>query len=193
MRPHSASLSTDSCSFSRTADILTRKSSRYHVNKSSPRLSVKGLHIIPNRERIENAVNDETQRMPDVGYTDNNGQTTAKVGGIATQGNDSDEARQKQACESTRPGEQYAELADTTSIRQQRQRESIKQGSTEKNGYRKASKFVDVRINREWPTEPPICRVVDGLASRMEQLTCLGNGQVPRVAATAFNILKERI
>jgi hypothetical protein len=34
---------------------LAGKPSRYHVNKSAPRLSVKGLNVIPNRERREKA------------------------------------------------------------------------------------------------------------------------------------------
>jgi hypothetical protein len=35
---------------------LARKSPRYNVNNSSPRLSVKGLYVIPNRERREKPV-----------------------------------------------------------------------------------------------------------------------------------------
>jgi hypothetical protein len=55
VRPHPAPLSGDACPFSGAADVLARKSSRYHVNKSAPRLSVKGLNVIPNRERREKA------------------------------------------------------------------------------------------------------------------------------------------
>lgn len=40
-----------------------------------------------------------------------------------------------------------------------------------------------------WPAEPGVGRVVDGLAYRMDRIKALGNGQVPRVAAAAFNIL----
>ena len=48
--------------------------------------------------------------------------------------------------------------------------------------------------NGDWPPEPALDRVVDGMAVRMDkthtsQLRCLGNGQVPRVAATAFRLL----
>jgi DNA (cytosine-5)-methyltransferase 1 len=40
-----------------------------------------------------------------------------------------------------------------------------------------------------WDYEPDICRVVDGLAHRMDRLRALGNGQVPMAAATAWGLL----
>jgi len=53
--PHPGSLPGDACTFSGGADVLARESSRYHVNKAAPWLSVKGLNVIPNRERREKA------------------------------------------------------------------------------------------------------------------------------------------
>lgn len=44
----------------------------------------------------------------------------------------------------------------------------------------------------EWPAEPSMGRVAHGVAHRVERLNALGNGQVPRVAATAFNLLKAQ-
>jgi DNA (cytosine-5)-methyltransferase 1 len=44
----------------------------------------------------------------------------------------------------------------------------------------------------EWPVEPGMGRVVDGVAHRMDRVKALGNGQVPRVAAAAFTILKRK-
>src|SRR3990167_9307463 len=41
----------------------------------------------------------------------------------------------------------------------------------------------------EWPTESPVGILADGVAARVEQLTALGNGQVPAVAATAWRML----
>lgn len=40
-----------------------------------------------------------------------------------------------------------------------------------------------------WPAEPGVGRMVDGLAYGMDRLKALGNGQVPRVAATAWRTL----
>lgn len=44
---------------------------------------------------------------------------------------------------------------------------------------------------RRWPVEPGVGRVVDGLAHRAHRIRALGNGQVSRVAATAWQILTE--
>jgi DNA (cytosine-5)-methyltransferase 1 len=40
-----------------------------------------------------------------------------------------------------------------------------------------------------WKTEPNVGRVAHGVASRVDRLKALGNGQVPAVAATAWTIL----
>lgn len=41
----------------------------------------------------------------------------------------------------------------------------------------------------DWPAEPGMGRMVDGVANRLDRLKCLGNGQVPRVAAAAFAMM----
>lgn len=46
-----------------------------------------------------------------------------------------------------------------------------------------------LEANQHWPVEPRVGRVVDGVADRVDRLRCLGNGQVPRVAAAAWRIL----
>ena len=40
-----------------------------------------------------------------------------------------------------------------------------------------------------WPPEPDVGRVANGVAARVDRLKAIGNGQVPRVAATAFKLL----
>jgi DNA (cytosine-5)-methyltransferase 1 len=45
---------------------------------------------------------------------------------------------------------------------------------------------------RYWPTEPDVGRVAHGVAARVDRLRALGNGQVPRVAAAAFELLRRR-
>lgn len=41
-----------------------------------------------------------------------------------------------------------------------------------------------------WPAEPGVGRVAHGVAHRVDRIKALGNGQVPRVAASAFSLLK---
>lgn len=40
-----------------------------------------------------------------------------------------------------------------------------------------------------WQAEPDVCRVVDGVASRVDRLKALGNGKVPIQAAVAWKLL----
>jgi DNA (cytosine-5)-methyltransferase 1 len=44
-----------------------------------------------------------------------------------------------------------------------------------------------------WKTEPNVDRVANGVASRVDRLKAIGNGQVPLCAATAWKLLIERI
>jgi len=54
--PHSATGSGDAGAFPGDANVLTGKPASHHVNNSAPRISVKGSHVIPNRERREGSV-----------------------------------------------------------------------------------------------------------------------------------------
>ena len=42
-----------------------------------------------------------------------------------------------------------------------------------------------------WQAEPNVGRVADGVASRVDRLKAIGNGQVPLCAATAWRILND--
>jgi hypothetical protein len=54
--PHSAALSGDACTPPRDRNVLAWKAANHDVSNSSPRPSVKGLHVIPNRERREASI-----------------------------------------------------------------------------------------------------------------------------------------
>lgn len=58
---------------------------------------------------------------------------------------------------------------------------------------RTQTKHTDARSTSWWAVEPDVGRVVNGVASRVDRLRAIGNGQVPRVAAAAFTLLLERI
>jgi DNA (cytosine-5)-methyltransferase 1 len=45
--------------------------------------------------------------------------------------------------------------------------------------------------NTSWQTEPGVCRMVDGVADRMDRLRACGNGVVPQQAEAAFRYLIE--
>jgi DNA (cytosine-5)-methyltransferase 1 len=53
------------------------------------------------------------------------------------------------------------------------------------------SLYTEAWLNGSW--ESGISRIAHGVASRVDRLKALGNGQVPLVAATAFQILKHRL
>lgn len=58
-------------------------------------------------------------------------------------------------------------------------------------GVRRESKQVAQYLARSPESEPAMVGMVDGLASRMDQLKAAGNGQVAIVAATAFRFLSQ--
>lgn len=99
-------------------------------------------------------------------------------------------------------------LACATSKRQRETRPSGKQSKkrtssssnvfnsvcTRLEGQRKQSVGVesqqrDVGNSSWWQIEPDVGRVANGVAARVDRLRCVGNGQVPIVAATAWREL----
>ena len=77
-------------------------------------------------------------------------------------------------------------LSDTAMPRLQTQRKQF----GKQNGSRKTNTTSPCNW-RKWPVEPNVGRVVNGMAARVDRLKAIGNGQVPRVAATAFELLNE--
>lgn len=47
------------------------------------------------------------------------------------------------------------------------------------------------RVGHIWGIESPVGRVADGVAARVERLKAIGNGQVPAVAALAWEVLSR--
>ena len=46
-------------------------------------------------------------------------------------------------------------------------------------------------LGATWPSESGLDRVADGVAHRVDRIRAIGNGQVPRVAATAWDLLSD--
>jgi DNA (cytosine-5)-methyltransferase 1 len=83
------------------------------------------------------------------------------------------------------------ELAHSYGNRQQGQGHSDRSFNTEKNLDRETVHPVKHSDSTKgwWAVEPPVGRVADGVANRMDRLHALGNGQVPAVVALAWNLL----
>ena len=52
-----------------------------------------------------------------------------------------------------------------------------------------ASKIASIERSSWWTVEPELGRMAHGVASRVDRLRCIGNGQVPAVAACAWRML----
>jgi DNA (cytosine-5)-methyltransferase 1 len=87
------------------------------------------------------------------------------------------------------------DVADTTSQRQQGQREYVGQINTTKDSDREADRTIDCGENRKgwWELEPELGRLADGVSDRVGQLKGYGNAQVPLQAAVAFKILEAML
>jgi DNA (cytosine-5)-methyltransferase 1 len=69
-----------------------------------------------------------------------------------------------------------------------------KAGGDEENGSQPNDKqFAGCsrKSGRGWEIEPDVGRVANGVAARMDRIKALGNGQVPQVAAFAWEILTK--
>jgi DNA (cytosine-5)-methyltransferase 1 len=69
-----------------------------------------------------------------------------------------------------------------------------KAGGDEENGSQSNDKqFAGCsrKSGRGWEIEPDVGRVANGVAARMDRIKALGNGQVPQVAAFAWEILTK--
>ena len=65
----------------------------------------------------------------------------------------------------------------------QREGRELSSGTCQENSF--------IGDSRWWETEPDVGRVADGVASRVDRLKAIGNGQVPLCAATAWRILSK--
>ena len=80
------------------------------------------------------------------------------------------------------------DLSDTDCQRQQEQHAPAFAGES-----RQFARLSDSgRGETWWTVEPRVGRVVNGVASRVDRLKALGNGQVPAVAAAAWKVLAQK-
>ena len=84
------------------------------------------------------------------------------------------------------------DMADTLFRGQQRPRPLGSSGSATAGGRRLAAQSKHGCEQYEWPPEPPVGRVVDGMAYRVERIRALGNGQVPQQYVAAWRYLEKK-
>lgn len=84
-------------------------------------------------------------------------------------------------------------LANTKSERRQKKRAEKRDSNdpSEREGGESNLSGDDHESRGWWATEPDVGRVAHGVAARVDRLRCIGNGQVPAVAALAWRILTE--
>ena len=172
---------------------------RFVFVENSPMLTSRGLGVVLGDlatagydaewtclSAAEIGANHMRDRIWILGHSNDYGQVTTEIIRSATEGGYSGASWKKQTSESARPGEQYAELADTNGAQCERT----------KQPKRINPEYANTIGCSWWKIEPEILRVVDGMAARMDfvndQLKAIGNGQVPLAAATAFKELIHR-
>jgi DNA (cytosine-5)-methyltransferase 1 len=84
------------------------------------------------------------------------------------------------------------EISNTTSIRPSGQGQSEQSVNSAENRNRKAGQSINVRKSCFWAAEPDVGRVANGVASRVDRLKAIGNGQVSEVARRAWEILGDK-
>jgi len=142
------------------------------------------------------------ERIWIVAYSDSNSQSISPIHAEQICKPDmaySDSAQRKGSCLSSRISSQNAntggygcnaEVSNTASGRQSRQGEYEQPFNSTEGCATETNNAESIRGSKFWEIEPNVGRVVDGVASRMDRLTAIGNGQVPAVAAAAFRMLK---
>ena len=75
--------------------------------------------------------------------------------------------------------------------RQPRQGQSWFGSDPAEKGEGETDHAFSERIGHIWGIESPLGRVANGVAARVDRLRCIGNGQVPAVAAMAWKILSK--
>ena len=91
-------------------------------------------------------------------------------------------------CGGERGDQKQGILADFQDKRDVRRVGGLESIESQDGIYQRSS--IDGRW-QQWPTEPNVGRVADGMADRVDRLRAIGNGQVPRVVASAWHLLKN--
>jgi len=144
-----------------------------------------------------------------MGNANHNGQIATQISTSIVERSNTSQTWAQKTSEFARPSEQYAELANTNSAHGEGN-QCAERTQQEHANADSASQLADTSSRRYepqekqirtgwdgfkhkswWEAEPNVGRVADGVASRVDRLKAIGNGQVPLCAATAWRILSE--
>ena len=87
-------------------------------------------------------------------------------------------------------GQRCNQVSNSSSLGLSGQRQYEQSVNSAQSRKRQAIELVYGRSPDFWAIEPNVGRVANGVAARVDRLKAIGNGQVPLVAATAWNLLK---
>jgi len=83
--PQAGALAVDACALACGADVLAWESARNNVNSASPRSSVKGSNVIPDRERRKNSIVLSLEQNPNSVWLPLNGAHSAPAEQLAAE------------------------------------------------------------------------------------------------------------
>lgn len=116
----------------------------------------------------------------------NNGSEMANAQSIRLE-----QARECECRSAQRISRSSLEFSNTDCFRCEQVEQRVSCGASRK-GSSNTAKHCSFTTRREWwATEPRLGRVADGVAHRVDRLKAIGNGQVPIVAKSAFEYLRN--
>ncbi len=109
---------------------------------------------------------------------------------LGHKGRQSDAAKKQGGRRADRSGERSGEMADAAG---QRLPKPWQRGHTSDSASHSGGQASDADNDSQWwSAEPSVGRVANGVAARVDRLKAIGNGQVPRVAESAWQMLMKR-
>jgi DNA (cytosine-5)-methyltransferase 1 len=116
-------------------------------------------------------ISNKSNSRGDIGFNEQQGKGSRNINGSGSQKN----------------------VSNASSIRQQGQGKHEQSINSTKNCQRQTNYAESIGRSEFWSVEPPLGRVANGVAARLDRLKAIGNGQVPLCAATAWKLLSERL
>lgn len=184
------------------ARIIGEVQPRYVFVENSPMLTKRGIHrVLGDLSEMgfdakwgvvsaeDAGAPHQRKRIWIMGYHRNHGQASPKIERSIAEG-----SNHYSKWENTWFRDNGIEVPNPASFGQQGQGKHERPLYPEEDRHGEANRTIyqcETRC-RWWESEPVLGRVAHGVAHRMDRLTAIGNGQVPIVAAAAWNILNNQ-